>query len=36
MEEGSNQISVLPVYELKNKKLLGLIRLHDIYTPSIR
>lgn len=36
MEEGSNQISVLPVYELKNKELLGLIRLHDIYTPSMR
>ena len=35
MEEGSNQISVLPVYELKNKELLGLIRLHDIYTPFV-
>lgn len=34
MEERPSKISVLPVIEEKNKRLLGLIRLHDIYQPS--
>ena len=35
MEKEKNQISVLPVIENKSNKLLGLLRLHDIYTPNL-
>ncbi len=35
MEARSSQISVLPVVEPSSHKLLGLIRLHDIYQPSV-
>ena len=35
MEARSSQISVLPVVEPADRKLLGLIRLHDIYQPSV-
>lgn len=34
MEDRTSKISVLPVIEEKNKKLLGLIRLHDVYQPG--
>lgn len=35
MEARTSQISVLPVVESSSRKLLGLIRLHDIYQPSV-
>lgn len=35
MEARSSQISVLPVVEEGTRKLLGLVRLHDIYQPSL-
>lgn len=35
MEARSSQISVLPVVESDNRKILGLIRLHDIYQTSV-
>ncbi|MGE9290674.1 MAG: KpsF/GutQ family sugar-phosphate isomerase [Puniceicoccales bacterium] len=35
MEARSSQISVLPVVEPSDRKLVGLIRLHDIYQPSV-
>jgi arabinose-5-phosphate isomerase len=34
MEDRDSPISVLPVACPKSNKLLGMIRLHDIYTPS--
>jgi arabinose-5-phosphate isomerase len=34
MEERSSQISVLPVVGSDGASLLGLLRLHDIYTPD--
>lgn len=34
MEDRKSKISVLPVIEEKNQKLLGIIRLHDIYQPG--
>ena len=34
MEQKNKQISVLPVISKKTKKIVGLIRLHDIYSPS--
>ena len=34
MEDRKSPISVLPVVCQKTQRLLGLIRLHDIYTPS--
>jgi len=34
MEERSSQISVLPVVAPDDSSLLGLLRLHDIYTPD--
>jgi len=34
MEEGSKQISVLPVAEPGQDKLMGLLRLHDIYSTG--
>ena len=34
MEDRESPISVLPVACAKSNKLLGMIRLHDIYTPS--
>ena len=34
MEEGEKQISVLPVLELNSKKVIGMLRLHDIYNPK--
>ena len=34
MEEGSRQISVLPVAEPGQDKLMGLLRLHDIYSTG--
>ena len=37
MDGGERQISVLPVTEIKDPdKILGLLRLHDIYTPNIK
>jgi arabinose-5-phosphate isomerase len=36
MEEGSKQISVLPVAEPGQDKLMGLLRLHDIYSSGHR
>ena len=37
MEGGSKQISVLPVTDNSlHDQLLGLLRLHDIYTPSLK
>lgn len=35
MEERSSQISVLPVIEEGGKRLVGLLRLHDVYQPSL-
>jgi len=35
MEARSSQISVLPVVDSESGKLLGLVRLHDIYQPSL-
>jgi arabinose-5-phosphate isomerase len=35
MEDRASQISVLPVVDSKSLKCLGLIRLHDIYQPSL-
>jgi len=35
MEERSSQISVLPVVEAGSSKLVGLLRLHDIYQPGL-
>ena len=34
MEEGSRQISVLPVAEPGQDNLMGLLRLHDIYSTG--
>lgn len=34
MEARSSQISVLPVVDNSTQKLVGLVRLHDIYQPS--
>lgn len=34
MEDRKSKISVLPVIEEKGQKLLGMIRLHDIYQPG--
>jgi len=34
MEEGSKQISILPVTSSSKNHLLGILRLHDIYTPK--
>ena len=34
MEQKNKQISVLPVISKKTKKIVGLVRLHDIYSPS--
>lgn len=34
MEDRPSQISVLPVVEEGSKKLVGLLRLHDVYQPS--
>jgi arabinose-5-phosphate isomerase len=37
MEGGSKQISVLPVTDNSlHNQLLGLLRLHDIYTPRLK
>ena len=37
MESGKRQISVLPVTKnTTSKKILGLLRLHDIYTPNMK
>tara|TARA_B100000989_G_scaffold291322_1_gene265665 strand:+ start:586 stop:1557 length:972 start_codon:yes stop_codon:yes gene_type:complete len=36
MEKRKSPISVLPVTEKGNRKLLGLIRLHDIYDPRMK
>tara|TARA_B100001093_G_scaffold101073_1_gene93225 strand:- start:1498 stop:2469 length:972 start_codon:yes stop_codon:yes gene_type:complete len=36
MEKRKSPISVLPVTEKGNHKLLGLIRLHDIYDPTVK
>lgn len=35
MEERSSQISVLPVVEGNDSRLVGLLRLHDIYQPGL-
>ena len=35
MEDRSSQISVLPVVEKGSLKCLGLVRLHDVYQPSV-
>lgn len=35
MEERSSQISVLPVIEEDGRRLVGLLRLHDIYQPNL-
>ena len=35
MENRSSQISVLPVVEKGSLKCLGLVRLHDVYQPSV-
>ena len=35
MEERPSQISVLPVVDEQDSKCLGLLRLHDIYQPSV-
>lgn len=35
MEERRSQISVLPVVEEGTRKLVGLLRLHDVYQPSL-
>jgi CBS domain-containing protein len=32
MEEGDSQISILPVLDPVNSNLIGLLRLHDIFT----
>ena len=34
MEDRSSQISVLPVVAESGDKLLGLLRLHDVYQPN--
>ena len=34
MEERASQIAVLPVVDPGNAAFLGLLRLHDIYTPA--
>ena len=34
MEEGERQVSVLPVLELNSKRVIGMLRLHDIYNPK--
>ena len=34
MEDRSSQISVLPVVAESGGKLLGLLRLHDVYQPN--
>ncbi len=34
MEDRSSQISVLPITEGENDRLIGLLRLHDAYQPS--
>ena len=34
MEDGSKQISILPVISSPENHLLGILRLHDIYTPN--
>lgn len=34
MEDRPSQISVLPIVEEGSKKLVGLLRLHDVYQPS--
>jgi hypothetical protein len=36
MEERPSQIAVLPVVAHEDGSLLGLLRLHDIYTPDER
>ncbi len=35
MEERKNQISVLPVVKSPQNKLIGMLRLHDIYSPIL-
>jgi len=35
MEERSSQISVLPVVKKGSKRLVGMLRLHDAYQPSL-
>jgi arabinose-5-phosphate isomerase len=35
MEERSSQISVLPVVDSETSRLVGLLRLHDIYQPGL-
>ena len=35
MEDRASQISVLPVVDSSTKKCLGLVRLHDIYLPTL-
>jgi arabinose-5-phosphate isomerase len=35
MEDRPSQIYVLPVVEKDSRKCLGLIRLHDIYQPTL-
>lgn len=35
MEERSSQISVLPVVEAESARLVGLLRIHDIYQPGL-
>jgi arabinose-5-phosphate isomerase len=35
MEERSSQISVLPVVDGESSRLVGLLRLHDIYQPGL-
>jgi arabinose-5-phosphate isomerase len=35
MEDRPSQISVLPVVDLRSRRCLGLIRIHDIYQPEL-
>jgi CBS domain-containing protein len=35
MEAGDKQISVLPVLDLETEEVIGMLRLHDVYNPTI-
>ena len=35
MEAGEKQISVLPVLNTQTEEVLGMLRLHDVYNPTI-
>ena len=35
MEAGEKQISVLPVLDTQTEEVLGMLRLHDVYNPTI-